>query len=62
MRIELAQLFRAIRDYDNAEKVLERIAVLVEASGRRRADYKRLKKYVALERAEFEEANQTNSE
>ena len=60
--IELAQLFRVIRDYDNAEKILGRIAVLVGTSGRRTADYKRLKKYVALERAEFEEANKTNSE
>ena len=52
--IELAQLFRILKDFDNADIVVELIGEVVEKTGRRSSDYKRLKEYLALERAEFE--------
>ena len=57
--IELAELFRLLHDYDNADRVVELIGVAVEKTGRRVSDYESLKKYLASERAEFETRQET---
>ena len=60
--IELAQLFRMLQDYDNAERVVERIAVVAKGTGRRVADYKRLKLYLAEERENYESGLQNSGQ
>jgi hypothetical protein len=52
--IELAQFFRGVRDFENAERTLERIGTVVATTGRRSADYGRLKMYLAQEKDEYE--------
>jgi tetratricopeptide (TPR) repeat protein len=49
--IEIAILFGKHDDLDSADELLEKIAPLVEASGRRATDFRRLKEYLAEERA-----------
>lgn len=54
--IELAGLFRALQDFDNAERILARIEPIVQQTGRRGADFRRLEKFIAREREQYEGA------
>jgi len=51
---ELAGLYRVLKDYDAAERTLERLRPLIEREGYRSADFRRLEALIGEERARHE--------